>query len=46
MIYRGAEFQILEGLFESDRDGSNQENHEKVYPDDDAPKTWNGAVAV
>ncbi len=45
MAHGGPEFQILEGLFERERDGSNQHNHEKVYPDDDAPKTWNDAVA-
>jgi hypothetical protein len=36
-------FSMLEGLFEMERDGSNQENHDKVFPDDDAIKSWNHA---
>jgi hypothetical protein len=39
-------FTLLEGLFEGDRDGSNRANHEKVFPDDDAIKSWNHAFKV
>jgi hypothetical protein len=39
-------FTMLEGLFEAERDGSNTANHEKVFPDDDAFKSWNHALKV
>lgn len=39
-------FQILAGLFEEERDGSSQSTHSKVFPDDDAFKSWNSAFKL